>query len=893
MPAAPHFDPTMRRLTPQSVMQLRAAIAAVNAIECARRGPQRHVAQDPALRGPWRGRRAGAGRLPAGRGDRLRPRERSRSSPRFTRTPTRDTSNAGTVNPQGYVAIELYNPYPFDIPLTEYRLAIINRLGTATGGAEAAVQQDLPVRELVNFSDPAAGTPPTPVVPAPRLSLILENYNAARHVRRRYTRPAYRPARAPGCRRTGMPATGHGRHDAASPGGDAPHAAAGRTSRTCAPQRHRAASAQTHPGDDLQPGDGAAKAPQLRRRTPTTIAVGDSGAGRRADQTTRRRTRITSATWSRSTRSTSPGWSCRSSGNVARCRRHGRHEAQAWHYMREQQGSATGARPDEELALRLSRALRRDQHGCHPATPWNIAAASAAGRYALHAHVGSRHRARRVGSPRDLGRTTNPAPGGAAVGTCPPAPEMTLGETYGVPAGPGDSTRRRSLRTTRRSRRSSASAISTTSQPRRPGGSIGHNPILGAGRSRSRTAASAATATCCTCRSSATYIITPSAWIRRRRTRRRIPRCRPATSAARLTSIEMNSVTMDAAMAEDSDPGDDPQYTGPGRRRRKARRWTCRPADPAVRAARPLLPRHPRPTRAGPGALPQLRVGRRTCWTISPRSRISRRLHAQHRPRALPRRRPRRRAASPTQRRVRQHRPGLRRRRAGADQRQHRVVEGARLAAAGGGRRCERQTGTGVPGDRDQPEPGAGAGDRLLPRRGRWHRHSRTDRSRASSSSTPSSTHARAGSATGSGFQNMMGRCTLRRRRRPDPGDGQGDFSPMGPPSRRDQRWRRVRPPADRHRRRPPRLRREEPQPDPPEQPADHALGHVHVLHAGAGLDEHRHDDAAARRRAARARSSSTAARCPPATAARRARTFRRSRPTCSSANARSGKPKR
>lgn len=73
-------------------------------------------------------------------------------------------------NPMGYVAVELHNPYPYDLPLTNYHFGVVDRSPQPRGGG-----QSLRVRPLPGFSGFDGATAPVPVIPANGY-LLLENY---------------------------------------------------------------------------------------------------------------------------------------------------------------------------------------------------------------------------------------------------------------------------------------------------------------------------------------------------------------------------------------------------------------------------------------------------------------------------------------------------------------------------------------------------------------------------------------------------------------------------------------------------------------------------------------------------------------------------------------------
>ncbi|HEY1922942.1 MAG TPA: hypothetical protein VGG44_09360 [Tepidisphaeraceae bacterium] len=100
-------------------------------------------------------------------------------------------TQAGLANPQGYVAVELYNPYPFTLTLTNWQLGLINRNAAGSGYPNLLFQTTGITPNLVSvigpmqpLNDPTvpgngAGTPPAgaPIkIPAHGYAL-LENYN--------------------------------------------------------------------------------------------------------------------------------------------------------------------------------------------------------------------------------------------------------------------------------------------------------------------------------------------------------------------------------------------------------------------------------------------------------------------------------------------------------------------------------------------------------------------------------------------------------------------------------------------------------------------------------------------------------------------------------------------
>ncbi|MDB5332180.1 MAG: Helix-hairpin-helix motif containing protein [Phycisphaerales bacterium] len=89
--------------------------------------------------------------------------------------PVADPYASKPANPKGYVAVELYNPYPVDIYLTNYQIGVLNRQlpgGTPPGGYPQAMTM-VPLSKFAGFGRNNT----TPYIPA-RGYLILENYSA-------------------------------------------------------------------------------------------------------------------------------------------------------------------------------------------------------------------------------------------------------------------------------------------------------------------------------------------------------------------------------------------------------------------------------------------------------------------------------------------------------------------------------------------------------------------------------------------------------------------------------------------------------------------------------------------------------------------------------------------
>jgi hypothetical protein len=116
----------------------------------------------------------------------------------YVNTETRDDPIASTLpNPKGYIAIELYNPYPFDIDISGWGLAVLDRRGAGdpptgnyanTFGTQFTSglpgQRGLSYFYIHNGTPTPVGlalTPPTPIPPGTVVPangyLVLDNYN--------------------------------------------------------------------------------------------------------------------------------------------------------------------------------------------------------------------------------------------------------------------------------------------------------------------------------------------------------------------------------------------------------------------------------------------------------------------------------------------------------------------------------------------------------------------------------------------------------------------------------------------------------------------------------------------------------------------------------------------
>jgi len=109
-------------------------------------------------------------------------------------------SGARGPNPHGYIAIELFNPYPFDIALNSaYQIATLDRRPASTTPPPPDPYPNMRLEALLGFADSAA-----PVVPA-RGYLVLENHDPSDAAA-----AAYRPASSGLPLRGAPPAPGKG-----------------------------------------------------------------------------------------------------------------------------------------------------------------------------------------------------------------------------------------------------------------------------------------------------------------------------------------------------------------------------------------------------------------------------------------------------------------------------------------------------------------------------------------------------------------------------------------------------------------------------------------------------------------------------------------------------------
>jgi hypothetical protein len=162
------FSDTTPRLTPHSVMLLRAAIAAVNAEDL------RDEDNDVTARKITLEVRQGAMTFEVEAvvyGTEAQP-----FITEVYANTDRSIDGNGGANPNGYVAVELHNPFPFDIRLTNWRIAVLNRNPPAGGGTYIGATPGMALTGAAEQIHDFGNTALTPIVPAFGY-LLLENYD--------------------------------------------------------------------------------------------------------------------------------------------------------------------------------------------------------------------------------------------------------------------------------------------------------------------------------------------------------------------------------------------------------------------------------------------------------------------------------------------------------------------------------------------------------------------------------------------------------------------------------------------------------------------------------------------------------------------------------------------
>ena len=168
-------NPAQVALSPEMVMYLRAAISAVNALDL--RDADENVTvrtislnmaegANPSVSVPVLATVYGTERQPF-------------ITEVYVQTDT-VTVNGGGANPNGYVAIELHNPYPFDIDIRECALLRMERKA-ATYGAANALTVLADFNSLVKadtMKSNVVGGPLAPTIIPAGGTLLLENYDA-------------------------------------------------------------------------------------------------------------------------------------------------------------------------------------------------------------------------------------------------------------------------------------------------------------------------------------------------------------------------------------------------------------------------------------------------------------------------------------------------------------------------------------------------------------------------------------------------------------------------------------------------------------------------------------------------------------------------------------------
>jgi hypothetical protein len=222
VPVGTGFGPTTPRLLQDETIRLRAALAAVNALDM-RDGDDNITFQDVTLRASLD---RGADEMTEQDDAAVLVRARVYGNEKqpflteiFAHTQVQQPGG-GTDNPFGYVAVEFYNPHPFPIDLVNCKLATIDRrTATAAGNpptnphvvvTDSDLTPTLAPHLSAATSNLASGAGATPAIPATVIPaggyLVLENYDAIPGVPASRTGEAlpatYRPAS------TGMPPTG-------------------------------------------------------------------------------------------------------------------------------------------------------------------------------------------------------------------------------------------------------------------------------------------------------------------------------------------------------------------------------------------------------------------------------------------------------------------------------------------------------------------------------------------------------------------------------------------------------------------------------------------------------------------------------------------------------------
>jgi hypothetical protein len=166
--------------TNTNAMLLRAALAAVNTLGL-RDNSQNIISKTFILNNAWvLGGPGGIGLAPSATP--VEVRVYSNAPQPFISEVYVNTSTAGN-NPAGYVAIELYNPYPVPISMTNWKLGLLNRSATAIPNNPAYPQLQFQTLPIATLGIPGNNlvTPPTvgtPLIIPPFSYLLMENYSA-------------------------------------------------------------------------------------------------------------------------------------------------------------------------------------------------------------------------------------------------------------------------------------------------------------------------------------------------------------------------------------------------------------------------------------------------------------------------------------------------------------------------------------------------------------------------------------------------------------------------------------------------------------------------------------------------------------------------------------------
>lgn len=175
-------DPVVYQMSPYEVMRLRAALAAVNAIDIRDRDDdvtsRRIVLRAFAYGAPDPAERIEGEVNVMVFGTEAQPYITEVYADNFNLPPSIASGTPEpSANPEGYVAVELHNPTDQPITLTNWNLGIIDRRRAGATPAPLKPYPDMTIRAITGFTGFGGGpTTPAPTIP-PRGYLVLENYD--------------------------------------------------------------------------------------------------------------------------------------------------------------------------------------------------------------------------------------------------------------------------------------------------------------------------------------------------------------------------------------------------------------------------------------------------------------------------------------------------------------------------------------------------------------------------------------------------------------------------------------------------------------------------------------------------------------------------------------------